>query len=604
MHHDLHKQKGVKISTNSVAQTIEHFCKEKNIPVSKIDFELLSFKTEAFFEDEGTPPKLLPLPMDKKIWQDTKISIRQSYEIFLHLLEIDKDMQLHLSFGGNKHLTTIVAFIKPDSKLTYSDELAKSLEEELNKRKLKMGVMIGVFDECMKEDIQKLCEFLKSGGKITHDYKIELFCAPEFVPSKDDYLEFLFQKNSLKGQKKGVYSAKAGQTLILYQKARAGVPSRDAKGRILEPSTPTEGKKPELKCGDGVDVFDSESETVYKAKKTGFIILGENEIDVKEEMSLNEVNIKTGSIDAGIDSDSKLEITDDNPNSEAIGDNLTVRASVVNVSGSVGASALVDAKSVDIGGQTHKTSKIKAKKAHIKNHKGFLEAEEAIIDTLEGGEVVAKKVTITTAVGGKVRADECRIATLGSNNEIICTKLIEIENPLGGENRLIVEAAANSSDMKALEEIQGKLLEIEDEIASLEEFVKKERTTIEQQSKSVPQIKAKIEEEKKKNSPLANVLVAKLKHFAADVEKLREAEKKVSELRESKNSLLAELNTLQCRVLDAKIVARSPWKGFNSASFRLLYPKREFAQKIEEGSELREILLRQTGEGEYEIHSL
>ncbi len=598
------KQKGIQLTTSSVSQTIERFCQEKNISPHKIDFNFLGAKTEIFSTAEDDKPKVISLPIDPLIWLDKQISIRQTYEIFLHFSNPDEPMVLSLGFGGNKTLTSVVAFIKPASKIPITDDIEAKLETELNKRKLKMGLLIGIYDEGMKRDIASFCSQLKKDGKITREHKIELFHAPEFVQSRDDSLEFVFQRHSGEEAKAGVFSTKAGSDLIVYEKARIGTAARDAKGRLLEPNEARETKKIDFKVGDGVETIDTDGETIYRAKKTGFVVFANGEIDVKEEMALQEVNLRTGSIDAGMDSDSKLEITDDSPESEAIGDNMSVRAAVVKVQGSVGANATVVAKEVSIGGQTHKTSKITATKAHIKNHKGYIEADEVEIDTLEGGEVVAKKATIGVAIGAKIKADECHIKTLGSNNIVNATRLIEIATPQGGENRLSIEAAANAADMKALNELEAKISHLQKDVEERGEVVAHEKEAAMAQSKTVEEIKAKIEEERKKNSPLANVLLAKLRHFGDNVEKLKQEEAKLAEEREELKTLLGEADLLQYKVLDAKVLALSPWQGYNTVSFKLIFPPREFSYKVMEGSGVKEIILRKISDVDYEVFTL
>lgn len=604
MQYDIHKPKGTRITTGSVAQTIEHFCQEKNIPIAKIDFDFLGAKTEVVSSGDDEKPQIISLPLDNSIWLNEKLSIRQTYEIFLRFANPQEDISLSLGFGGNKNLTSVVAFIKPSSKFATMEDLEGKLERELNKRKLKMGILIGIYDEGMKRDIASVCEYVRKTGKLDKEFKVELFHGPDFVPSRDDSLEFVFQRHEGEAVKSGVFSTKAGNELIVYQKARMGVLSRDAKGRVLEPSEPMTTKSCDFKIGDGVELSESDNEKIYRAKKTGFVIFSATELDVKEEMALQEVNMRTGSIDAGMDSDSKLDITDSNPNSDAIGDNMSVRAAVVNVQGSVGANATVVAKDVNIGGQTHKTSKITATKAHIKNHKGYIEADEVVIDTLEGGEVVAKKATIGTAIGGKIKADECHIKVLGSNNVVNATRLIEIETPQGGENRLSIEAAANASDMKALNELENKISTLEKSVAEKGEFVAKEMHDIEAQSKTAGEIKVKIEEERKKNSPLANVLLAKLKHFALNVEKVKKMETELVEEKAALKVLLEEADLLQYKVLDAKVKALSPWQGYNSVSFKLIFPPREFNYKIMEGASIKEIVLKKISDVDYEVFAI
>lgn len=598
------KQKGVRVTTSSVAQTIEHFCKEKNIPLQKIDFDLLGFKTEISSSTTDEKPKTATYPVNEQEWLDKTLSFRQSYDIFLRFATPSPDFQLQIGFGGNKSLTSVLALIKPTSVITNLDNVEDRIENELNKRKLKLGMLVGIYDENMKKGIKSLADYLRNGSKLEREFKIELFNGPEFIPTRDDKLDVVFQKSEDGNVKPGVFSTTSGSTVMVYVKAKLGKESRDAKGRFLEVVEPKITNETEIKVGEGIEIIDSEDERVYKAKKTGFIVFDGTNLDVTEEMALHEVSLKTGSIDAGMDANAKLDITDDNPDSEAIGDNMSVRAAVVNVQGSVGANAKIEAKEVSIGGQTHRTSKIVSVKAKIKNHKGYIEADEVEIETLEGGEVVAKKAVIGTTVGGKIKADECYIKVMGNNNIIETTKLVEIEKPQGGENRISVEAAANASDMKQLTDLEAKISKLQKSIEEKDEYLKKELKDIESATSSVNEIKAKIEEERKKNSPLANVLLAKLKHFSVNVDKAKEVQKVLEDEKEELKHLLEEADLLQYRVLDAKIKAMDTWQGYNFVSFKLIYPPREFTYKVMEGSEKKEIILKKISEVDYEIFAL
>ena len=597
------KRKGVKVTTTSVARTIEKFCKEKNIPPSQIDFDLLGYKTEIIYIDD-LEPKLLTSPMDASIWLDERASVRQTYEIFICFAHPNENMTLNIGVAGNENLTSLTASVKQTSIFNTLESLENMLEYELNKRKLRLGFLIGLYDSVMKRDIAAFCEYLREHKALDKQIRIDLFHAPSFVQSRNDSLEFLFKKYADTASKGEVYSVKAGANLIVYKKARAGRASRDARGAMIKPAEYKKMKKCDYLAKKGVEVIENDKEKIYRAQKNGFVIFDKTEIYISEEVQLKEVNIKTGSIDVGMDSDSKVGISETNPDSEAIGDNMSVRASMVNVLGNVGINASVVAKDVKIGGHTHKTSKITATKAYIKNHKGYIEADEVEIDVLDGGEVVAKKVTIGRATGAKIKADECYIKILGPNNVIQATKLIEIRNPQGSDNRLSIEAAANAEALRALGEMEAKIFELQKSVSEKEEFVAKEMKAIEAQSKNATDLKLKIEEERKKNSPLANVLVAKLKHFAQNIEKVKHIKAELEEEKEALNEQLREADIVQSRVLGAKITALSMWQGFNNVSFSLLYPPREYSLKVPEGSYIKEIVLRKVSEGDYEVFAI
>lgn len=602
MEQETQNKKGVRVSTTSVARTIEKFCKEKSIHPAQIDFDLLNYKTEIVYAD-NIEPQPLTGQMDTSTWIDDKVSIRQVYDIFLRFAHPNEDMTLNAKIAGNQSLTSITASVNPGSTFTTLYHLEGKLEYELNKRKLRLGFLIGLYDNVMKRDIAAFCEYLREHQTLDKQIRIDLFHAPAFVQSRNDTIEFVYKKNVNASEKQGVYSVKAGQNLIVYKKARAGRASRDARGVMVKPLPYKKSKKCDYIAGKGVEVLENDKEKVYRATMNGFALFDKTEIFISQEVQLKSVSIKTGSIDVGMDSDSKVAIADSDPTEEAIGDNMTVKAATVNVSGSVGINATVVAKEVKIGGHTHKTSKITAEKAYIKNHKGYIEADEVEIDVLDGGEVVAKKVVIGRAAGAKIRADECYIKILGSNNLVQATKLIEIKTPQGSDNKLSIEAAANAEAMRALAEMETKIFELQKSVSEKEEFVAKELKGIESQTKNAADIKAKIEEERKKNSPLANVLIAKLKHFAQNIERVKHIQAELKDEKEALEDQLREANIIQYKILNAKVKALSMWQGFNNVHFTLLYPPREYSLKIMEGSEVKEVVLRKVGESEFEIYA-
>lgn len=599
------KQKGIKVTTSSVLQTLEHFCNEKNIPITKIDFELISYKTEVVSHNEDGEQELeIVESVSEEMWLNPDLSIRQSYDIFLHLVHPNPNFVVNIALGGNKSLTSVVAFIKPNSQIVVDEHLRDRLIRELNNKKLKLGMLIGIYDAQMYAEIDNFVAYLKSGQPFDKDFKIDIFHAPEFIPTRNDHLELNYKSSSEGAIKPGVVSADRGKILMTYTKPKEGKPSRDAKGRYLSVPEPVVSSSGDIKIGDNIERVENDKEVIFKSLKNGFVMYENGTLDVKEELAVHEVNLKTGYIDVGMDGGAKLDITDDNPETEAIGDNMMVRAAIVNVQGSIGANAHVEANELHVGGQTHKTSKTVSKTAFVKNHKGYLEADEAEIETLEGGEVVAKKVKIKTAIGGVVKCDECIIDLLGSNNIIEATRKIEIHTPHGGENRLSVVAAANAGDMKKLDALQTKIATVKNEIEEREMIVAADLKEIESASASVPQMKEKIAEERQKNSPLANVLLLKLKQLSSKVEQTKVAEKEIAEKKEELSNLLNETDLLQYKVLDAKIVAGGKWEGYNFVSFKLIYPPREFTYKIMEGSKVREITLKRISDADYEVFTV
>ena len=83
---------------------------------------------------------------------------------------------------------------------------------------------------------------------------------------------------------------------------------------------------------------------------------------------------------------------------------------------------------------THFDSKIEAKIAYIKSHKGNVKADIAVIDVLEKGIVEAKIAYVESMLGGKIVADYIYVKNVRSYNEIYFRYSLVVDNILGEHN--------------------------------------------------------------------------------------------------------------------------------------------------------------------------
>lgn len=98
--------------------------------------------------------------------------------------------------------------------------------------------------------------------------------------------------------------------------------------------------------------------------------------------------------------------------------------------------SIIEATELKIDGKSVKGSLQFAKNAQIHTHKGSLRCSHAKIENLDGGEVHATKVEISTASSGSIYAQDVIIDTVLDNLNIYASNKIEIKNLKGSNNTL------------------------------------------------------------------------------------------------------------------------------------------------------------------------
>jgi hypothetical protein len=102
--------------------------------------------------------------------------------------------------------------------------------------------------------------------------------------------------------------------------------------------------------------------------------------------------------------------------------------------GNIGSNAKVFALKAEVGGQTHKTSKLRADSLNINVHKGEAYGKHIVINRLEHGIIDGDIIEIEEAIGGNIRGKEVTIELCTSHVRVTASKFIEIKKLQEGEN--------------------------------------------------------------------------------------------------------------------------------------------------------------------------
>ena len=598
------------VKTGNVAHSLQEVSKRYEIPISALDFDLLSVDTYVKLSKETdfviADMQTIELIKDKDLISDKDFEIKQSYEIKIKRFKFEDDFELVGKMVVDKDLTHAKYIVSPSSLLIYNDILEFKIIEELKKKKLKSGMLIDVdlFDGNFIDDVKQLVAKIRILGSIEEEFEIEICKALSPIkPVKMQVIEH-YKKNQKKDRrvKDFIYPIHKDQIIIEIIKPKSGRNGRSCRGKFIEVSNIDNIDIPEFKINDDVTKRENENVIRYISNKNGYIYINENVISIKDELEVNQISLKTGNITGAEDSDVKLEVKEAGVLKEAIKDGMIVETTELLVKGNVGNGAKIKAKKLEIDGQTHKGSKILAQHAEINAHKGYLKANTAIINRLEGGIVEANSVHINQGISGKVIAKEIKIDILGSHLTLIAADLIEINTLKGSENKFIIDETVvthQESHIKSLEEKKEKL---NIKIRQYKEKFKENKNIILRNQRTIETIKTKIKENREKNIPVNPVFIQKVKKFNDFVRKTKKLEEEIKNMLQKKQSIIDELNKIQNGVFLAKIISHSGFTEFNRIEFHLTEPPINITYDTKETDKMKNIfMLKDYGEMEYKI---
>lgn len=562
--------------TENVNKTLTEFANKNNIPLSSLDFELLSYSTYIkigtadFIEaDEET----IHLIHKEEFLLNPENEIKQSYEIKIKRYELLDDFELIGDMVVNKNFTEAKFIIGNQSLLLYNEKLEERIIDELNKKKLRNGLLINLFDEKMRKDVEKFIAKIRVLGELEDDYEVLLCKGIEPVKHIEGKIILHFKKNKETIKKKLLYPVRKGEILIEIIKPKEGRNGRDCRGKAIIENQPKEFEIPQIEFDKkSIEKKEDNLGIYYIALKDGYIYKDSGVYYIEDEMKVKQINLKTGDVVGAENSDVKLEVREKDVLKEAIADNMVVETTELIVRGNVGNSAKVKAKKLEIHGQTHKKSKIFARNAEINIHKGILKAKEARINRLEGGRVIADKVVVSQAIGGEIIAKEVRINTLGSHLKVYALNLIEITNLVGQENLLSISPEKVLGDEVNISVLEKKLKEIEQNISIKFREYKKRRETILRNRSGIEELKKLYLENKKKGLKTSQNIIKKIKEFEIYKNKFLELKSEIEELKRDKEIILHDIDSVQNSAYLAKIISYSPWREFNRIEFDLIEP--------------------------------
>jgi len=606
------------IQTDNVSRELHNIAIKYSISTAMLDFILLNYST--LVKVEQNEPDWTEIEHDE--WSNynkpetilnPNFLVKQIYEVEVvkHKAEAwSKDLHLHIM--TNKEKNKILAVFKAGSKLVETEKLFDKLKTTIHKQMIRAGMLIDLWEVDYDNILNEICTQVRINKQyiIPEDIKFDVsICYPSVQPIDSKLILHYEHKNSKEDNDRIDYSKRGyveavekDEVIIEYVKAKEGIPGRNCKGEFIPVTPPKDNEKPEFNISNNIEIIENDSKIVYKAKRGGYVAFKDNEYDILDEMQIDEVSFKkTGSIDAKVESEVKLHIHENDAIKDAIGTGLEVEAEEVKVEGSVGSSSKITGKKIFIGGQTHKTSEIYAEDAKINVHKGFLKADIVEITRLESGRVEAKHVKVEQATGGEIKAIDIKIGKLGANVKAYAISSISIDNVLGDNSKLIIDATEIPVYKKEIVESKDTLNKIEKKIEKSEEELTKLNKIKEKSEPAIKTLKQKIMQDKARGLKPQSSFVIKVKQFQQLIEKINEKNREIAELNGEKKFINTKLLTYQEMVLNAKIINKGVWKDYIEIEFHLLNPPQVVSYYPKAGEGNQEIYLKKIDDDFYEI---
>lgn len=609
------------VRTQNVAKELVNLARSYEIPVDKLDFNLLEVQTYTRMNDgtketdweEISSEELYELD-DETALLNQNFQIKQMYEveIFSRNIENDPYKDLMLAVGANATKCKVYLSIKEGSKVSYNPRFERELLVLINKKKIRAGILINIFDEMLTAAISKISAHVRIEENLIYEKSETILIAESFepTPTTDDTLILHYDKKDEVDENDKVDYASRGfiqnvakdELLIEYIKPKEGKPGRNCRGEFMQPTEPTVNNEPTFSVDDTIKVTDSKDNIKYTARENGYIALEGTTYVIKTEVDVGEISFKTtGSISTGLDSDVNISVKEADAVKDAVGTGMNVEVSEIHIEGNVGSNATVNALKATIDGQTHKEAQVRADNLTINVHKGRAFGKSIHIKRLEHGVVDGNIVEIDQAVGGDVRGREVLLEHCGSYVNITASRLIEIKKLQGSENVFTIDPLLKKDTKDGLDKNQTSIQELEESIKTLQKDIEKYTMLIKENTASFNDVKRRLVTYKKNGVKMPDAFVKKYKQFQKMQEHLSEIKKEHAVNSDQLQLLTTRTASFQDNIFDARIINRDKWVGYNRLVFKLVDPPIEIEYKPQEGSSGKIFAIVEVEDGEYEI---
>lgn len=614
----------VVVKTQNVAKEIIELAKKNGVSPSSLDFDILEVNTYTRVKKEKEDgdweeitAALLRQLDDVTAILNKNFELKQIYEVEIYSKDESSIFKnFSAAIGANATKCKIYLSIKAGSEISTAPNFESEFINYINKSKIRAGILIGIFDEMVKDVVSKVSATLKVEGSIKYEKNQTLLVADSYEPTPtiNDALILHYDKNSSSNSEKDrvnyadrgfIHSVHEGDVLIEYIKPKKGKAGRNCRGEFLEPTEPEIKNVPDFSVNDTIETIDNKDNIIYKAKTNGYISLEAKVYQIKSDMDVGEISFKTtGSVSTGLDSDVSLSVKENDSQKDAIGNGMEVEVSEIDIKGNVGPNAKVHARRATVDGQTHKTSQVKAADLTINVHKGTAIGDTVKITRLEHGVVEGKKIEVAQALGGNIIGKDVEIGVCASYVKVTASRLIEIKKLQGSENVFTIDPLMQKEKKEGLDEAKNEIGQLRKSVEEIKKEVDKYKKIVKDNQASFNEVKQKLIHYKKNGIQMPASFVTKYKQFQKAQEHLENITSEYNVKNDKLLLLTTKTASFQDNITDARIINRDRWVGHNEIIFKLIDPPIQLSYKPQEGSLDKIFAVVESDDGVYEIQAV
>jgi len=600
----------ITITSQNIAKDLTELATKHKISVKKLDFKILSFKTFCKVSYGDVFIEVTELNREKILTQENylnpEMALYQEFKLEIFQKDASAKFPINIGIGGNKSLTKIQAKIKPQDNLDYFEGLEGEIFAEIDRKKAKLGFLVGCMDADVKAGVNKIVSAIRVNKAITEEIIFDICRGLDMIQAGGEEVIYHYKQNrdGELDERSSMQGVKKGDIVVEVRKKREGRKGRNCKGELLdEKMVELSLEIKPISVGEDFKIVEKDDSILYLANVDGYVYEDkEHQFSIKDEFIINAVSLKsTGDINVGQDKNIKITVQENNSSSDAIGAGVKIDTSEIKVAGNVANSAEILATKVEVLGQTHQTSKIEAQEVKIHLHKGYAEGSEVEVDIVEGGKIVGDIVRVKQLFGGEIEAKEVYIEKVISNSIVSASHHIEIGEIEGMGNKFVIDARVQRGYHERNEKLLHDIAENDAVLTKLTKEVKRYRNKIKQEEENVKGINKAVKELKLSGVKPPSALILKLKEYQESVKKHNSLLNELKDVKILQTSLSEELGELNASVYDAVVINKSPWKEFNEVKYKLLNPPIEVTFLAKEGDMMETLTLKADKDGEFQV---
>jgi hypothetical protein len=589
----------ITLLSSNVAQDLKKVSLTQKIAVEKLDFDLLSFET--YFK-ETTDEEWQLLRESNLLSQTTEMEIRsphfqirQEYHIHIRLHNPHPYMDLNFSIATDKTKSKAIAIINPTSKIPLKKGVQEWIKEAIVRKQLRHGLLIGLYDLDLDREINRLIIKIQKEGPLSLPYRLPVgeFFLP-ILPINDKVILHYKDQNKTNSFIEGVHP---DDIILEYLLPKYGRDGRACTGEHIPVPDPIVKFATYILIDPETIKSEQNEESIrFYATVSGFVERKQGMFFISQELQIESASFKqTGSIETGFDKDISIKINKKVDSEDAVGMGVNIDVQKLDVSGTIGDNAKIQACEVNIGSQTHKKSHINVTEiANIHLHRGNLKAKEANITILEAGKVEADIIRIKKMVGGEIIGREIHIETLHSNARVTALESITIQNIEGEGNNLVINPLAIENYKDQISDLEINIRDLNSKIhIESKEFIDR-KLKLKNQIERMKQIQERVLiKQKKGENPLKADLI-RLQQYKTEADRLKVCADVIKEYEESLKLLEESAEKLYEADLHGVVTHYGTYNGHNRILF--IDPRTQREYGISPEGKVTRIRLVQEGE--------